>query len=549
MKRLVLSLFLVFAATTMIAEEFTIGKLTFTTISPTNVELSYADKSVTQLYLNPTVTYNGRTYNLVQIGLGAFMDCKDLSAITIPSSVQCIRVDAFGGTALYNNPANWTNGVLYINNCLIEADENIVGDYRIKANTRLIADNAFQSCSYLSSVTIPGGVKVIPNGMFYDCTSLTSVDIPNGVTRIGEFNSLEILDHSNGVFDGCTSLRYISIPNDVRIIGDAAFKSCHSLRSITIPSSVTHIGNWAFAFCEGLTSFTLPNSVTKIGVDPFCDCSSLTSPVYNAHYFAYMPPSYRGAYTIPIGIKQIVDGAFYECTGLTTVTIPNSVTSIGWGAFMGCIGLTSVTIPNSVTSIGDWVFDGCTGLTSPVYNAHCFAYMPSTYRGAYTIPSGIKQIAGSAFEDCTGLTSISIPSSVTTIGAWAFHGCKGLTSVTIPNSVTRLGEGAFSGCEKLSFVSISNRLTILDYETFASCSSLTKVIIPEGVTEIRGFGLDYSGAFDHCTSLMYVSIPRSMKSIEYEAFLGCESLTSVSVPAHTEIEEDAFPEHTKIIRK
>lgn len=56
--------------------------------------------------------------------------------------------------------------------------------------------------------------------------------------------------------------------------------------------------------------------------------------------------------------------AFYNCSGLTSVTIGNSVTSIGGGAFYGCTGLTSVTIPNSVTSIENYTFYGCTGLTS-----------------------------------------------------------------------------------------------------------------------------------------------------------------------------------------
>jgi hypothetical protein len=49
------------------------------------------------------------------------------------------------------------------------------------------------------------------------------------------------------------------------------------------------------------------------------------------------------------------------------VTIPASVTSIGSGAFYGCSGLTSVTIPASVTSIGDGAFDGCSELTSAVF--------------------------------------------------------------------------------------------------------------------------------------------------------------------------------------
>ncbi len=51
-------------------------------------------------------------------------------------------------------------------------------------------------------------------------------------------------------------------------------------------------------------------------------------------------------------VTSIGDGAFCNCTALTTVTIPNSVLSIGAGAFRNCYSLASLTIPNSVTSIG-----------------------------------------------------------------------------------------------------------------------------------------------------------------------------------------------------
>jgi hypothetical protein len=92
--------------------------------------------------------------------------------------------------------------------------------------------------------------------------------------------------------------------------------------------------------------------------------------------------------TIPNSVTQIDNGAFYDCSGLTSVTIGNSVTSIGWDAFSGCTGLTSVTIPNSVTSIGGWAFYGCTGLTS------------------VTIPNSVTSIGNHAFDGCTGLTSV-----------------------------------------------------------------------------------------------------------------------------------------------
>ena len=158
----------------------------------------------------------------------------------------------------------------------------------------------------------------------------------------------------------------------------------------SVTYSVTSIGEGAFRNCDSLTSVTIPNSVTSIGY-----------------------------------------GAFWNCSGLTSVTIPNSVTSIGNRAFDGCSGLSSVTIPDSVTSIGNYAFSNCSGLTSPVYNAHVFAFMPTTYSGAYTIPDGIESIAGGAFYGCSGLTSVTIPNSVTSIGNLAFYNCTGLTSVTI----------------------------------------------------------------------------------------------------------------------
>ena len=78
--------------------------------------------------------------------------------------------------------------------------------------------------------------------------------------------------------------------------------------------------------------------------------------------------SFRGAYsksiTIPNSVTSIGDGAFGNCTSLTSITIPNSVTSIGEGAFAGCTSLTTITIPNSVTIIGYYTFAGCTSITS-----------------------------------------------------------------------------------------------------------------------------------------------------------------------------------------
>ena len=205
---------------------------------------------------------------------------------------------------------------------------------------------------------------------------------------------------------------------------------------------MTSIKNGAFYGCTGLTSVNIPNSVTSIGNDAFRYCTGLTS------------------VTIGNGVTSIGGSAFCGCTGLTSVTIPNSVTSIGNYAFSDCTGLTSVTIPNSVTSIGNHAFSSCTGLTSVIINSP--AIMSINYSGTsplegffgnqvtnYTIGNDVTSIGNYAFSGCTGMTSVTIPNSVTSIGNHAFRGCRGLTSVTIPNSVTSIGNYAFRSCTSL----------------------------------------------------------------------------------------------------
>ena len=74
---------------------------------------------------------------------------------------------------------------------------------------------------------------------------------------------------ADNAFDSCTLLTSVTIPTSVTVIGAQAFESCTALTSVTIPSSVTTISTQAFYGCSSLTSVTIPTSVTTIGINTY----------------------------------------------------------------------------------------------------------------------------------------------------------------------------------------------------------------------------------------------------------------------------------------
>ncbi len=269
-------------------------------------------------------------------------------------------------------------------------------------------------------------------------------------------------------------------------------------------SQLTSIGSNAFYNCTGLTSITIPDSVTSIGYGAFSGCTRLTS------------------ITIPDSVTSIGDSAFRGCEGLTSITIPDSVTSIGDSAFENCTGLTSITIPDSVTSIGWNAFRGCTGLTSIT-----IPFVGATKNG--TSDTHLGYIFGASSYSSN---SSCVPSSLKTvvitggssIGEYAFYGCTGLASITIPDSVTSIGYSAFYDCKGLTSITIPNSVTSIGSYAFYGCTGLTSVTIGNSVTSIG-----YSAFYD-CKGLTSITIPDSVTSIGYSAFYDCKGLTSITIP-------------------
>lgn len=287
-----------------------------------------------------------------------------------------------------------------------------------------------------------------------------------------------------------------------RIAADA-FSSSSGLTSVTIPSTITYIGEYAFWY--------LVLDVYYLGtLSQWCDID------FNGYTFGgfnlYINNTLVTDVVIPEGIIQIKNSTFDRCISLTSITIPSSVTSIGAAAFISCTGVTSVILPESLTTIGSQAFENCSGLTEITCLA---ATVPSLEDRAFTsvnttIPVYVPCGSVANYQAATGwsnFTNIQCISQSVTTDTMEIRTCTGQTllfevengnhtakvigyvgqcagTLTVPAwfsvdgeryEVTAIGPRAFENCTGLVSVILPRSITLVDTEAFKGCSALVTV--------------------------------------------------------------------------
>lgn len=178
--------------------------------------------------------------------------------------------------------------------------------------------------------------------------------------------------------------------------------------------------------------------------------------------------------------------------------------SLKFSSFENATNLKSVTIPKTLKEGSiDAVFRGCTNLTSIIFQ-----------EGLTVIPSSLCEN--------TNIKEITIPDSVKTIECNAFNNCKNLSKINLGN-INSISFDAFKNCISLKEIKIPKTLKKGSISPiFGGCTNLTSIVFEEGLTVIPSY-------LCADTNVEEITIPDSVKTIEYNAFSNCKKLNKVDL--------------------
>ena len=178
-----------------------------------------------------------------KIGIGAFLDCKNLSGIVVDEE----------------NPYFCSeDGILYNKDktCLIQFPANKpCTEFQVPLSVKEIAPYAFTSCHNLTSLSLHDDIQKIGAYALGGC-GFTSIHIPAGMTVIEPHTF------------SCSKLTSVVIPSNIRTIRESAFIYSHNLSEVTFSEGLVRIEENAFVDCK-IDEIVLPKSAKQVSKRAF----------------------------------------------------------------------------------------------------------------------------------------------------------------------------------------------------------------------------------------------------------------------------------------
>jgi hypothetical protein len=251
------------------------------------------------------------------------------------------------------------------------------------------------------------------------------------------------------------------------------------------------------------------------------------------------------------------DGATWETTATTSSLVEKDSEDCGYTPptqydITNIIKGYTIKVADNISDIEEIEIDG---IVQPNV-ATSYTLTTSEHTVKYKLTG--TTLGNYTFYDCDGIKSSIIGNNITSIGDCIFLLSDGIESCTIGSGVTSIGNQFFEANQKLTAITINsnntsydsrnncnaiietatntllygcnttiipNTVTSINYGAFWGYTSLTSVTIPDSVTSIG------DNAFYYCSGLKSVTIGNGITTIGVTAFRYCSSLTSITVNA------------------
>ena len=442
-----------------------------------------------------------------------------------------------------------------------EGDASLERVYGLDS-VKMLGDAVFFNCGSLVSAEIGSECSRVGLGAFKGCVSLQRVSYPidsyqveNGITAVDIFGeerdpklAVEITggDIPAGYFRDFSS--GISVEHSPAHVGDEAFKNSglHWIRLNRTESvgdrafsgtvitdaalyNVKTVGEGAFEGCLQLKSVRLNDGIESIG-DGWLDGVPLER--LNG---ASNGKTYRTADDCLIFKNEDTAELIYVAPVRRSVSLvaDPSVHSISADAFKGS-NIEWLDI-RGVETVAENAFADCRELKSIKLNALVAgeeSVTMSYFLGDNRILEYVETVNGDTladgcFEGFDKLEKAILPANVKTMGSRCFAGCENLREVQNLISLESVGELAFEGCRSLEALSLPflgsdvNNAAPITYLFGASESArFRSVNISEGKIVAR--------AFEGCSAMVDITLPKKLELIPDGCFKGCSSLKSIN---------------------
>ncbi len=173
-----------------------------------------------------------------------------------------------------------------------------------------------------------------------------------------------------------------------------------------------------------------------------------------------------------------------------------------------------------------------------------YGWEPDNYMSkAIPMNSALKKICVAAFDtNKDGTLTYGEVAAVTSLG----DVFKGKTITAFPElyyftGLTEIDDYAFEGCTRLSSIKLPKGLKRIGTNAFANCRMLKTLQLPDNLIEIG------DSAFLGCRALAELNLPAGITSIAAHTFDGCAAFTSMELPLGLQrIEDQAFANCSKL---